>query len=554
LPPRCGTDGGNGDSSPERYIGRMLSETSSASPVVADEILTASMVALCGLRCHENSMRLYESVFGIPPPGQGEAAARFDEPASPAVPSSMMYRYASLNQKRHGTSALGNPWASASLHIDQLAHAIELIRDIGPRTETKSSSSSSNNNNRGNGVPTERQREGLEEILARAMNSCTNAHQPELSLYLLEWMEDSVLGDRQTPKPAADIYDVVGSYGDSVTAETILALRWTRDLTGATKVFESILEKHAEDDLVRWRKTIVSGLAVMVASGRGSDAVKVFEVLDGDARSTASYTTIGRHLSKVKDWKELIDLYRDATAEGYSSEELGLLAMLAVTSTRVDNRLRILRAIVDDCAANVGVDSKRWTMTKYWQIKRMLGFYHARLLMWWNDEQRAPLDEVNLAIKEFYREQANGMRPKNDVVRAIVAGAGIHDSLGLEHTGGYDKVPRSEEHWAELLDEVLHAVGESSIRYDPNFVDSVVGSYKSLGRSRECVDYVSEVMNVDGTRLRRSTLTEAMEAAKAEQALGLYNEIEMMLLAPNGDPSLSQSAERYTHMVSEQNK
>jgi hypothetical protein len=381
-----------------------------------------------------------------------------------------------------------------------------------------------------------RHREGIEEILARAMNSCTNAHQPELSLYLLEWIEDSVFSDRESQalfahehESSVDPSDTAVRYGDSVTAETILALRWTKDLTGAIKMFEGILEKHAEDDLVRWRKTIVAGLTAMVASGRGNDAVKVFEVLDGDARSTACYTTIGRHLSKVKDWKELINLYRDATAEGYSSEELSLLAMLAVTSTRVDNRLRILRAIVDDCAMNVGLDSKRWTMAKYWQLKRVLGFYHARLLMWWNDEQRAPLDEVNLAIKEFYNEKTNGMRPKNDVVRAIFTGASMHDSLGLELEGGYEKVPRCEDHWVELLEEVLATVEDSSVRYDPNFVDSVVRAYKSLGQNRKCVDYISDVLEVDGTRIRKKTLEDVLEAAKMEQAFHVCNDIEMLL-------------------------
>ena len=120
-------------------------------------------------------------------------------------------------------------------------------------------------------------------------------------------------------------------------------------------------------------------------------------------------------------------------------------------------------------------------------VKRKLGFFHARLLMWWNDEQRAPLDEVNLAIKEFYKEKANGMRPKNDVVRAIVSGASIFDSLGLEYTDGYEQVPRSVENWTILLEEVLHVMKGSPIRYDPNFVDSTVQAYKSLGRSKECV-------------------------------------------------------------------
>jgi len=275
----------------------------------------------------------------------------------------------------------------------------------------------------------------------------------------------------------------------------------------------------------------------MVANGRGNDALQVFEVLDESVKSTDCYTTIGLHLSKVKDWKELIDLYRSATAEGYSSEELSLLAMTAVISTKVSNRLRFLRVIVDECASNAGFDSKRWTMSRYWQINRMLGFYHARLLMWWNDEQRAPLDEVNLAIKEFYNEKANGMRPKNDIVRAIISGSSRYDSFGLEYTDGYEKVPRSVESWAALLDEVLCIMKESPIWYDPNFVDSVVHAYRNLGRNRECVQYISDVLHVDRTRIRKSTLLNALEAAKKEHSTLLYNDIQMLLSRRTDDAS-----------------
>merc|ERR1711935_72142 len=209
--------------------------------------------------------------------------------------------------------------------------------------------------------------------------------------------------------------------------------------------------------------------------------------------------------------------------------ELGLIAMRAVTSTRVDNRLRLLRTIVDDCSNSAGLDSKQWTMAKYWHLKRTLGFHHARLLMWWNNEERAPLDEVNLAIKAFYNEKAKRMRPKNDVVRAIFYGAQQREQLGLEQEKGYDKVPRSTDRWAELLGEVLEAVRESPVRYDPNFVDSVIQAYQSLGKHKECIDYVSDVLEVEGTRIRRSTLEEILESAKAEQAFGLCRDIEVLL-------------------------
>jgi hypothetical protein len=158
--------------------------------------------------------------------------------------------------------------------------------------------------------------------------------------------------------------------------------------------------------------------------------------------------------------------------------------------------------------------------------------------MWWNDPELAPLDELHLAIKEFYKELSNELRPKNDVVRAIVSGVKLLNSMELRNITGYEKVPRSTEQWANLLGEVLDATRDSSIRYDPNFVDTVVMGYKLLGCNRECVEYITYVLNVDGTRIRKSTLAEALQAAKIEHAIELSNDIQMLLSRGERKPNI----------------
>ena len=513
---------GNDSLSPEEGIRQVLFELSRANPNGNDaehEIMIAGMVALCGLRCHKHAMQLYETTTEEWLSGsEGDR----EENASAAA----VYGYASMHQERSGTpTAELVPWGAAQNHLDQLLAAAGLVKTI--RRDAGDSG----------GLVVGQRRQQMEEILARAMNSCTAAHQPELSLYLLEWMEECVFSEPPQQHQAflypmgaeTDLFDRAGSYQDSVTAEAILARRYTREYDAAIELFEATLEKHTDDDLSRWGKTVSAGLAAMVAGGRGDDALQVFGALDVGVRSNECYNTVGRYLSRVKDWQQLIDLYGEATAEGCSSEELAMLAMLAVTSTRVENRLRALRAIVNDCASIAGVDPKQWTMTNYWSLKKSLGFYHARLLMWWNDEDRAPLDEVNLAIKEFYRQKSKGTKPENDVLRAIVSGAGRHDSLGLDHTDGYEQVPRSEEAWGFLLSDVRRSTRDSPIRYDPTFIDALVEAYKSLGNSKDCVNYVSGLLNAGGTRLRQTTLENAMEAARLEQADGLYNDVRMLL-------------------------
>ena len=497
-------------------------------------VLTASMIALCGLRCYDTAIRLYEVQQNTPSrrrqniqsnPGMihEDAVNSNSINNNNATSAALVYQYALSNNKRTKTVALENPWVSAFHHIDMLMRANTLIRQKSLRRcydGTMSTSTKKQDLMR----LTETQRGMIEDGLARAMQSCTNAHQPELSLFLLAWIEESSIG------VCSEQQHGEYHYNDSVTAETILARRWTKDWIGATELFESILSQHTDEDLNHWKQTIAAGLKVLVANGRGGDAVQVFDVLDEDVCSADCYTTIGRYLARAKNWNELLALYRKGViAERSSSDELGILAMTAVVSSRVENRYRVLRTIIDECATAADIDPKRWTMNNYWHLKRRLGFYHARLLMWWKDEQRAPLDEVNLAIKEFYATKSSHSGPKIDVVRAIVSGAIRIDTLGLEYTKGYERVPRSVEDWANLLQEVLHATEGSSARYDPNFVDSIVHAYISLGRSRECLEYISNVLVIDRTRIRKGTLVEVMGVAKYEHAQELYHDLQMMI-------------------------
>jgi hypothetical protein len=467
----------------------------------SDEVLTASMVALCGLRCYKQAIDLFDS-----------------QPITSNSSATMVYKYAMSSHARLGTLTLGNPWVGAYRHIEKLTSTVKMVQE---KT-----------------VLDKEEIEALQQMLARTMNSCTNAHQPSLSLLLLEWVQNAVFPVTFNTQQSNQF-----PFNDWVTAEIINARRWSQDLSGAVEMFERCIvdrtvDKDADQELRRQRMTVTAGLSALIASGRGKDAIRIFHALDDTVLTTDCYTIIARHFAKEKEWKELIELYRDATVQGYSCEDLSLMAMHAVTSTKVDNRLRILRAIVDECAASGGVDPQSWTTSRYWHIKRELGFHHARLLMWWNDPDIAPLDELHLAIKQFYTELSNELRPKNDVVRAIVAGTKLLNSMDLASVTGYEKVPRGIEQWKNLLGEVLDAIRDSPIRYDPNFVDHVVMGYKLLGCNRECVDYVTEVLNVDGTRIRKSTLVEALQAAKLEHAMDLSNDIQMLLSRGERKPEM----------------
>ncbi|KAL3913862.1 MAG: hypothetical protein SGILL_006325 [Bacillariaceae sp.] len=479
----------NNDISLDEQIGHLLTRIDHPRGV-----LTASMVALCGLRCYQQAIDLYNS----------------DPENSANTAASTVHKYAVTAQARHGTLVLGNPWLSAQRHIGQLLQAVQTLAQDGNTSLLKDLG----------------KMQHIGHTLGRAMNSCTSAHQPELSLHLLRWTSEIILQSQSL--------DNAELFGDSVTAETIMAHRWSHDEAGAVQLFEGVVQKH-ESDLSEWRLATAAGLGALVANGRGDDAFMIFKTLDDSALCTDSFTIIGKHLSKQKKWREMIDVYRAGSMKGFSTEELSLMAMKAVTSTKIENRLRILRAIADECADSLGTDAKTWMTSRYWHIKRELGFFHARLLMWWNDPDLALVDELNLAIKEFH--SSNELRPKNDVVRAIVGGVNLLQLGGLKNLKGYERVPRTAEQWSSLLDELVEATRGSPIQFDPNFVDNVVRAYKSLGSNRECVDYIAELMGTEGARVRKSTLSDALEAARLEEAVELYQDIEKMLSQKKGSSS-----------------
>jgi hypothetical protein len=473
----------------EQAIHHLLSQLRDSEPV-----LLAGMVALCGVRCYEHAVDLFQFQ---------------DDGSSHSVAVHEVYEYVKSNQNRFGTLVVGNPWIGAQRHIMALAQAVQ-------RCKSRKS------------VTGQDGTEHVSQILSVAMNCCIHAHQPQLSLQLLQWVDKELF---QSSMAAPNFVIGTGPLHDSVTAEYILALRWANQVPEAISVFEKCVETHGYS-LSEWRKTVSAGLEAMVAGGRGNDALKILQITEEDALCNDCFSTLGRHLSNNAEWKDLINLYRDASARGFYSEELSFMAMRAVTLTRIDNRLRILRAIVGECASNAGVDQQVWLTSRYWNIKRELGFEYARLLMWWNDPDSVLLDELILAIKEYDKELAQELRPKNDGLRVIVNGAGLFYTLELYTLKGYDRIPKTISQWLSMLEEVLKATQGSPLHSDPRFIDSVVQAYKTLGCSRECIAYIKEIMEHDFIKLRKSTLKVVLEAARVEQAFDLSRDVQMLLEAP----------------------
>ena len=474
-----------------------------------DELLVPTMVSLCGLRCSQHAIHLFEK--------SQKSVENGNNGREMLSEASMVYEYALAENSRNNTLVLGNQFLNAYKHLHKITAAVHLV-------------------NRSNRDLTGSERDLIINALSTAMNSCTSAHQPSLSLLLLNWVERNIRGHSSTNHQSDTTDDFVLS-SDSLFAELITAHRWSKNVALSMDLFQSLLDTKVTE-LNKWKLSVNAGLSALVDNDRGMEAVEIFKAMDNSALTTESYTIIARFLAKKRNSKELIELYRFSVEQGHLSDEMGLLTMAAVVSSRIDNRLRVLRAMVEENAKSVNIDPVRWMRSRYWHVKRALGFDYARLLMWWNDPETCHLDELELAIEDFYQQRKTRLKAKNDVVRLIVSSAkAFNEDLLPDDKSNRPKAPFSKKDWVVLLQEVLDEVKSSAIMYDTSFIDDVVTSWLNLGCNHECVLFTKDTLN-KGINFNRQGLMKALQAANAEHSLDLIHDIKMLI-----QQSSSESAE-----------
>jgi hypothetical protein len=367
--------------------------------------------------------------------------------------------------------------------------------------------------------------------LAVAMQSCTSAHQPDLSLRLLSHVADSlrrIRGYDLTNNEKNDWSDLELVH-DGLTAEIIHALVWSNNLVDAVDLFRVIVDQEPSK-LSQWRSSCSAGLSALVKLGRGDEAVKIFNELPMTALSPDCYIQIGKHLLSTENTKELGDLYSTALNSGHLSDELTLMTMTAVVRSKPNNRVRVLRVMVDDNAKFLGIDRDAWMRARYWQVKKALGFLNARLLMWWNDPETCHLDELEFAISECKTRTAQGLKVRNDAVRAIVNHARLFNESSIPRDSSRWKyfLPRTKDEFIMLVLGIVQECESSPIINDPWFIESVVSALRNLDGNKECVTFVTTVLD-RGIRVEKSTLSRALEAATLAQAPALASDLRMLM-------------------------
>jgi hypothetical protein len=434
-----------------------------------EELLPATMDALGGLRCFKNAANLFNLVHIYSGGGQL------------SIPSRQRYDRALDQVLKHADKVIGNAFESANRHIHRLTAAVQTIQGSGVAVCPEG-------------------RKKIEDTLAAAMHACTDAYQPETSLYLALWTEKALnppsleTMNRVGARFGTDISSrqFLGFRTDAVLAEAISAFRFSRRETEATELFQALHSRH-EGDVSQWRLGYTAGLSAMVANGRVDEALELFNRLGGSGRTVDMFTVMAQGLLREKKWPEVYELYRFAQSKGCMSEDLGILAIRSVILSREEGKLFTIRGIVDDTASCAGMDSERFLASRYWHLKRALGFNWARLLMWWNDRDTCHLDELALALHEFKQRRLCGLKAKHEAIRVILENAiSFQEGSVPDHRKDLVTLPRTKPEWLELLLHVLEETRDSPLHQDADFIDYANQALSNLNCTIGCAQSVNE--------------------------------------------------------------
>jgi hypothetical protein len=448
-----------------------------------EDLLIASMLSLNGLGLTKYAARLYESAKIF----RNEAG---NEASHPWTDAMQCYESVRSNVSEQ------NAWESAHKHIHRIFAAVEAIKKTGIDLSVE-------------------RKDIITSALAKTMHCCTAVGQPEASLFIATHVEP-VLSVRQASSFGGSISSFLGLNSDDEASSVLLTddlllaeiLRAHRNSSGSHYALELIRGLPQWDKLMSLDKGSSSSgcsipltievLNILVEQQRVDDALRLFRSLASESRSPESFLIVAKLLVRQRDWSSLGELYHQALKSNCLTELLSEIAIKAVAESNVETKgkLRAARNIAEEASRIVGISQTKWLEHRYWSLKRRLGRHFTRLLMWWNDAKTSQAHEFQLAMKQFEQRRELGLKPKNDVVRAIVSGAQDFKQL-LAARNIMEKVasiPEDVSGWIDLLCYVLDETKGTPLYSDPRFVDDVAMAFSSLEAHGECVDFVSDAV------------------------------------------------------------
>ena len=470
----------------------------------SERLLLSQMSSLCGLKCYDDAVALFDEI--------SQAAADKEWRQAKVCAEFASAEAASLDSAAFVKS---QAWKSAFRHMNRICVAARILREEKGEHLSKEEALI------------------LADALGHCMSFCNDAGQPRAGLALAErvigFLDSSNRGGRSLGSSIMSFLGIGEGSGkskpnsvlgsdkfegsDLLLSSTMRCYHLLDRSADAIDLFFDTVDRistaekeHEHSDFVHsWNEAI----ALLFHEGRSEEAMNLYDVLEDHLKTPETFIVAAKGLASQQNWRGTSQVYTRALKEHCLSEDLALLAMKAVVEQELDGKIGTLRSISDEVAAMEGHSSKDWIQTRYWTLKRALGWRFARLLMWWNDPNTASEEELLLAVEQLEAAKNDEIIPKNDDLRCIVRYASF--KINREGENSFGSLQSSQ--LIELVSEAILEAQRTSLWTQPSFITSSAISLRALSANKECVQLVRDALS-QGIRVSKRALKEALGAAQ----------------------------------------
>jgi len=439
---------------------------------------------------------------------------------------------------RQNESAHSESWINAYVAIDRVLKAMNAIRSDGTNISAESR------------LLFER---GLSRAMERCTDSCQSAAAMELFAHasaILVKKDDSLTGKLRT------FFGMEGSYGerkdidgmiqhakinlkimgglsDPLLAAIIKAYSKLGQSQNARSAFDDGT-MHSDDSTLMTQSNNNALEAILDVDI--DEGLRFFDAMDAKCVNPSTFIVVARRYARNGTWPEIGEVYNRARGAGCISEELGLIAMQAVCESELlKGKITILRKIVDDVSGLVLMKGNDWIKSRYWTIRKNVGFHYARvrhvrivsslsndyshashlsfaqLLMRWNDPATCKKEELLFAVNEMRQAASEGIVVKNDPLMCVVS---IAEVYGTENGDNLSESQRRST--VKLILEACREARRSGFIENHAFTAKAARGLRALHANKECIQIVNTLISVGGKSRHRIAMEEAIYAASEE--------------------------------------
>jgi hypothetical protein len=462
-------------------------------------LLSSTMVSLCGLSMPADAVDLFRLVDDA-------------RPVDITDNSRDIYSFACSRSKGH--SEMDNSqWNYAYRNLHRLTASLLAVRNDVQETSAEDLCL-------------------VSTLAAGTIEACNEVSQPAVGTLLSKLLNL----DQKLPLPETSKIPVEAPL-DAPTAvltdQLLAAIMGSYSKHGqhedALKLFDFVSAKD-NPSVAEWLDSCGSALRSLFVLEREEEAMSLFNSIVSTARSPVLYNLVARELNNRKRAKEVLRLFAEASEVHCVSEDLCVEALKAIgTFQRQGDDDKALRNVIGYAASIAGRSSEEWLRSKYWTLKKHMGFGVISALMKWNDPKTRTFDELELAVELFEARSSSGLSPKLATLISIVSAAsGFSPKSVPRSKRNVPRFPRDRESWMELLEQVMAEAEKTPLFSQPDFVDNGSRAYCTLGGYSEAVNFVNAYI-ARGLLPWTDTLNLVKEAAVRSETTHSIAEIEMLL-------------------------